>query len=178
LISHNSCSIGRVTRDSTSLDVAPGIADHDIDHRHDNLGLLLARRDDTAKTPSRSEAITISGVSLELMNALAILPEMPIPRHMVILFVHFSGCRGFLFGDHAAVYGLVCPGYYNLVSGIETGEDFQDYFRVLAGADESIRDDPLCIYRIDARTAAPFRPIEETGTVSASRVPIGIITLA
>ncbi len=55
-ISHSSFSMGLVTRSSTSRAEAPGICDHDVDHGHDDLRLLLARQ-----LPNREGAHQQSG---------------------------------------------------------------------------------------------------------------------
>ena len=76
-ISHSSFSIGRVARSSISFAVDPG-----IDTMTSTIGTLIcgssSRGSSTiAAAPSSTEAMMISGVSLESMNAAAMRPATP-----------------------------------------------------------------------------------------------------
>ena len=75
-ISHSSFSMGRVTRCSTSA-VDARQCDEDVNHRHDDLRLLLARERRTARAPSAIDPIMKSGVSFEGMKAAASRPATP-----------------------------------------------------------------------------------------------------
>jgi hypothetical protein len=75
--SQSSCSMGRVTRCSTSAGVAPGISANTS-----TIGTMICGSSSrgsatTARPPSAIEVRMKSGVSFEWMNAAAIRPATP-----------------------------------------------------------------------------------------------------
>ena len=76
-ISQSSFSIGRVARSSTSLALKPG-----IETSTSTIGTLICGSSSrgsihTANTPSNTDVMMMSGVSLESMKARAMRPAMP-----------------------------------------------------------------------------------------------------
>ena len=85
-ISQSSFSIGRVARSSTSLALKPG-----IETSTSIIGTLICGSSsrgsiNTADTPSSTEVMMISGVSLESMNARAMRPAGPARAEVEIVF--------------------------------------------------------------------------------------------
>ena len=99
----------------------------------------------------------MSGVSFDLMNALAMVPDIPIPSMMVsprqVPFVRPSIFPVF---HDAAVHGLFHALNDDPVIRFQSRQDLPIAVVLLAGPDQAVGDDPLAVHGIDAGQLSLF----------------------